>query len=268
MRKLGIIGCGSIGNEIAKAVDKGDINVKLTACCDRERARFDSLAANLKNVKPAYMKAEDVIKKCDLVVECAHKTAVTDIFKLAIKHKRDMMFLSVGGVLDNTDLLEEARKKGINVYIPSGAVVGIDGLNAAKYGGLKKVSLTTRKPPRAFRGVKSLLEKGIDVDKVTVETVVYDGPAIGAVRDFPQNINVAATLSLAGMGPEKTTVRIIMDPAVSNNSHELSVEGEFGKFRAVTENFPSPNNPKTSYITSLSAIMLIKKIVEPIHFGS
>ncbi len=268
IKKMGIIGCGAIGTDIAEAVDKGNINVVLYSCFDLDRKKFDALSGKLKNVKPEFMEAEELIKQCDLVVECAHKDSVNGILKLAIKYGRDIMFLSAGGVLENTDLIEEARKKRINVYVPSGAVVGIDGLDAAKYSGLRKVTLITRKPPQAFKGVKSLIEKGINVDEIKTETIVYEGSAKGAVKDFPQNINIAATLSLAGVGSELTLVKIIIDPFITNNIHEIIVEGDFGRFRAITENLPSPNNPKTSYLTSLSAIVLIKKIVEPIHIGT
>ncbi|MEI7542965.1 MAG: aspartate dehydrogenase [bacterium] len=268
IKKLGIIGCGAIGNDIAEAVDKGNINVVLFACCDKDKNKYDLMLSKLKRVNPVYMDAEEIMKNCDLVVECAHKDAVTDVFKLAIKYGRDIMFLSAGGVLENTDLVEEARQKKINVYVPSGAVVGIDGLDAAKYSGLRKVTLITRKPPMAFKGVKSLIDKGIKVDEIKTETTVYEGSAKDAVKDFPQNINIAATLSLAGVGSEQTLVKIIIDPFITNNIHEIIVEGDFGRFRAITENLPSPNNPKTSYLTSLSAIVLIKKIVEPIHIGT
>ena len=268
IKKLGIIGCGAIGNDIAQAVDKGNINVVLFACFDVDRNKFDAMAAKLTSAKPVFMGAEELMAACDLVVECAHKDSVNSILKMAISHNRDIMFLSAGGVLENTDLIEEARKKKINIYVPSGAVVGIDGLDAAKYSGLRKVTLITRKPPSAFKGVKSLIDKGINVDEIKTETTVYEGSARGAVKDFSQNINIAATLSLAGVGPELTLVKMIIDPFISNNIHEIIVEGDFGRFRAITENLPSPNNPKTSYLTSLSAIVLIKKIVEPIHIGT
>ena len=106
------------------------------------------------------------------------------------------------------------------------------------------------------------------MDAIKAETVVFEGNALDAVKAFPQNINVAATLSMAGVGPELTHVRIVADPFITNNIHEILVEGEFGRFRAITENLPSPSNPKTSFLTSLSAIVMLKKIVEPIHIGT
>ncbi|MCX8093888.1 MAG: aspartate dehydrogenase [Candidatus Goldbacteria bacterium] len=268
IKKIGIIGCGNIGTEIARAVDKGDINVEISGCYDISKQKYEQMLKKLKNIKPEFMQLEDVIKNCDLAIECATKDAVRNIFETAIKYYRDIIFLSAGGVLDCQDLIEEAKNKMINMYIPSGAVVGIDGLDAAKYLGIKQVTLITRKPPEAFKGNKYLQQKNIDPDKINVETVVFDGTAKEAVDDFPANINVAATLSIAGIGPEKTKVKIIIDPFIKTNIHEIIVEGDFGRFRTITENLPSPENPKTSYLTSLSTIVLIKKIVEPIHIGT
>jgi aspartate dehydrogenase len=267
-KKLGIIGCGNIGNEIAMAIDKGDINVTLHACYDTDKKKFDELLAKNKNLKPAFMEAEELIKSCDLVMECAVKSAVRKFFELAIKNNRDIVFISVGGLLGCMDLMEEAGKKNINIYIPSGAVVGIDGLNAAKYGGLKQVTLITRKPPKAFKGNAYLESKKINLDTISAETVVFEGNASEAVEHFPANVNVAATLSIAGMGADKTRVKIVIDPALKVNTHEIIAEGEFGKFRVISENLASPRNPKTSYITSLSVIVMLKKITEPIHIGT
>jgi len=267
-KKIGIIGCGNIGTEIARAVDKGDINVEISGCYDILEKKYDAMIKKLKNIKPPFLPMEEVVKKSNLVIECAAKDAVRNIFEEAIKYYKDIVFLSAGGVLDCMDLVEDAKKKMINMYIPSGAVVGIDGLDAAKYIGIKQVTLITRKPPDAFKGNKYLQAKKIDINNISVETVVFDGTAKEAVNDFPANINVAATLSIAGIGPEKTKVKIIIDPFVKTNIHEIIVEGDFGRFKTITENLPSPENPKTSYLTSLSVIVLIKKLVEPLHIGT
>lgn len=267
-KRIGIIGCGNIGTEISRAVDKGDINVKISGCYDILKQKYETMLKKLKKIKPPFMEMENVIKNCDLLIECAKKDAVRNIFQTAVKYNRDIVFLSAGGVLDCSDLIDVAKNKMINMYIPSGAVVGIDGLDAAKYLGIKQVTLITRKPPEAFKGNKYLLQKKVDINKITVETVVFDGTAREAVNDFPANINVAATLSIAGIGPDKTKVKIIIDPFIKANIHEIIVEGDFGRFKTITENLPSPENPKTSYLTSLSTIVLIKKIVEPIHIGT
>lgn len=268
VKKIGIIGCGAIGTEIAIAVDKGDINVILQGCNDIDRNKYEILIKKLNNIKPKFLQKEILVKQVDLVIECAQKDAVKEIFELAIKHKKDIMFLSAGGVLENFNFVEEAKNKGINVYVPSGAVVGIDGLDAAKYHGLNNVVLITRKPPKAFSGNEYLIKKNIDLDKITGEIVIFEGSAREAIKEFPANINVAATLSIAGLGPDATKVKIIADPFINANIHEIIVEGDFGRFRAIAENLPSPTNPKTSYLTALSTIVMIKKIVDPIHIGT
>jgi len=267
-RKLGIIGCGAIGTEIAGAINSGDIDVSLFGCCDVNKEQFNRLAAKFSNVKPVFMELEDLVRNCDLILECSTKDSVRGIFELILKNGKDTIFLSVGGVLENMDLVEEAKKKKVNIYVPSGAVIGIDGLNAAKCKGLKKVTLTTTKPPHAFKGVKYLADKNINPDEIKTPTVLFEGNAFDAVRAFPANVNVAATISLAGIGPEKTVIKVIADPGMKANRHEIYAEGDFGNFKAMTENAPSPNNPKTSYITMLSTIALIKKIVEPVHIGT
>ncbi len=269
-KRLGIIGCGSIGSEIAGAIDAGDIDVELFACSDLKKDSYYTMMKKLSKMDPPeFMEdKEELVKKCDLVVECASKKAVKNIFELIIKHKKEVLFLSVGGVLENMGLFEEAKKKKINVYIPSGAVIGLDGLEAAKYKGLKKVTLITRKPPKGFKGVKYLMDRDIDVSSIKTQTTVFKGNALTAVREFPANVNVAATLSLAGVGPENTNVKIVIDPFIRVNIHEIIVEGDFGRFKVVTENMPSPNNPKTSYLTALSTIVMLKGIVEPIHIGT
>jgi aspartate dehydrogenase len=267
-KKIGIIGCGNIGTEILRAVDRNDINVEISGCYDINRQKYDTLLKKLKTIKPPFIQMEKLVKKSDLLIECAAKDAVRNIFETAIKYYKDILFLSAGGVLDCLDLINKAKEKMINMYIPSGAVVGIDGLDAAKYIGIKQVTLITKKPPEAFKGNKYLQQKNIDINNISVETIVFDGTAKEAVNDFPANINVAATLSIAGIGPEKTKVKIIIDPFIKTNIHEITVEGDFGRFKTITENFPSPDNPKTSYLTSLSTIVLIKKIVEPIHIGT
>jgi aspartate dehydrogenase len=161
--------------------------------------------------------------------------------------------MSVGGLLDNMELYDEARRSGVRVQLPSGALCGLDGIRAAMEGGLHSVTLTTRKPPAGLAGAPYLVERGIDISHLDEPLVVFDGNAREAVRAFPANVNVAASLSLAGIGPDETRVRIIADPDISLNIHEVVAEGAFGRLTAVTENLPSPRNVKSSYLASLSA---------------
>ena len=173
-KTIGIIGCGAIGSEIAMAVDNGDIGVELLGFNDLNRGNYHLLAAKLKNIHKLefFESIEELVKKCDLVIECASKDAVKEVFEQAILRKKDVMILSVGGVLENMGLFEEAKKKRINIYIPSGAVIGVDGLEAAKFKGLQKVTLITKKPPAAFRGNEYLIKNNINIDEIKVETIL------------------------------------------------------------------------------------------------
>jgi aspartate dehydrogenase len=159
------------------------------------------------------------------------------------------------------DLFRLAKRKEAKVYIPSGAIGGIDALCAASIESIDEVTLTTTKPPSAFGSNAYLESKGIKASELRERTELFNGSAREAVKHFPQNINVAATISLAGIGFEKTRIRIVCDPAVATNEHHLKAKGKFGELDVVTRNVPSPRNPKTSYLAALSAISAIKKIV-------
>jgi len=179
------------------------------------------------------------------------------------------MVMSAGGIAgDYLSISSLARKTGSKVYLPSGAVCGIDGVKAAMLGGIKTAELTTRKPPAALKGAPFIDKHGIDLDAINSETTIFEGSAREAIEGFPANINVSCTLSMAGIGIDKTKIKIITSPDYKSNSHEIVVEGEFGKLTARTENVPSPANPKTSYLAALSAIATLRQIVEPLKIGT
>jgi len=179
------------------------------------------------------------------------------------------MIMSVGGIIKHYKELEVlAEEKKARIFIPSGAICGIDGLKAARLGKINKVTLTTKKHPKAFLGVPYLLKKKIRLDNIDKDTVLFEGDALQATKAFPQNINVAATLSIAGIGPELTTVRIVASPTINRNIHEIEIESEVGKIITRTENVIHPDNPKTSYLAVLSAIATLKQILGPIKIGT
>lgn len=217
------------------------------------------------------MNIEEIIRSVDLVIESASQNAVRFIVPQALKAGCDVMVLSVGALADEelrTALFGLAKQHNCKLYFPSGAVVGIDGLNSASAAGISSVTLTTRKPPSGLMGAPYVVEHGIELDKLVKETVLFEGTASEAVKAFPANVNVAATISLAGIGFEQTRVRVIADPSLSRNVHEITVEGEFGKFSTRVENLPSPENPKTSYLAALSAVSTLKKILNPVQVGT
>jgi aspartate dehydrogenase len=243
----------------------------LSALCDSSEKKTLELAASLKRSRPACMKIEELLCSVDLLVESASQNAVRFIVPRALEAGCDVMVLSVGALVDE-ELREKifrlAKQNNCKLYFPSGAVVGVDGINSASAGEIYSVTLTTRKPPTGLAGAPYVTCKGIELEKIEKETVIFEGTASDAVKAFPANVNVAATISLAGIGFERTKVKIIADPAISRNVHEITVEGEFGKFFTKVENLPSPENPKTSYLAALSAISTLKKILNPVKIGT
>ena len=213
---------------------------------------------------------EDELYHCDLVIEAASQNAATDIVYKTVSRGVDVMVLSVGALVDDEYremVFEKARQTDAKVFIPSGALAGTDGLRAAGVDELYEVELITKKGPKSLSGVKYIEEQGLDVNSFTEPTVVFSGTAREAVQKFPKNINVAATVSLLGMGFDKTKVTIVVDPTAKNNSHELVIKGVFGEMNCHTYNVPSPDNPKTSYLASLSAISALKRIVRKEWIG-
>jgi len=265
MIKLGLIGCGSIGSFLAKEIPNIP-GLCLSYIFDIERNKAEKIVSLLP-IKPEIMEIEGLVKKSDLVIEAASIKAVKEILPLVIKEKRDLMIMSVGGLLGEEDLLKEIEKRGINLYVPSGAIAGIDGLKAAKMGNIKSVLLKTRKPPIGFIGAPYILENKIDPLNIREEKTIFKGTAIDAIKGFPANVNISATLSLAGIGPQLTEVEIILDPNIDKNIHEVLIIGDFGRIFIKCENLPSPNNPKTSYLAALSAIAILKSITSSLKIG-
>jgi aspartate dehydrogenase len=181
------------------------------------------------------------------------------------------MIVSVGALADPEffgRLIEQAKQEGRRLYVPSGAIGGLDIIKAAVSGGLEECRLTTTKSPRALNGAPYVREQGIDLDKIREATVIFEGNAGQAVRSFPQNVNVAATISLAGLGLDRTTVRIIADPAATRNVHEVFVRGKFGEATIRLVNQPSLDNPKSSYLASLSVIATLQCVSQQFQLGT
>ena len=259
--KIGIVGCGNIGADLCIALQKNEIHAEIAALTDVDTEHAKILLRSFQ-LDADVCDLDENASKVDYLVECAVAGAVKEVLEVAMRHHIDCLIMSVGGLLDNVELGEEARASGIQVHIPSGALCGLDGIRAAMEAGLHSVSLTTRKPPAGLIGAPYLEENEIDLDGLEEATVVFEGSAREAVKAFPRNVNVAASLSFVGIGPDDTRVRIIADPAATMNIHEVVAEGAFGQLRTVTENLPSPRNAKSSYLASLSAIAELRSAAE------
>lgn len=269
MIKVGIIGCGTIGSKIAEHIDKNlKGKAKLVAIFDVDVKKAERFSGKL-TTKPKVASAESLIRSVDLVIEAASAKVSGDITKKALNAGKDVMVMSTGGLLKNyRSLFALAEKKKANIYLPSGAICGLDGLKGAKFSKIQKVTLTTKKPPKGFEGAPYVVRNNIDLGRINNDRVLFEGDAFEAMESFPANINVAATLSLCGIGPKKTAVRIVASPSINRNIHEVEVEGAFGKLVARTENVPSPGNPRTSYMAVLSAIATLEGVLDRVKVGT
>lgn len=268
--KIGLVGCGAIGSSLARyVVSDFANNARLAALYDLDRQKAVRLAEKFRNHNLAVANLRDLISKSDLVIEATTSSSAFEIAQKAIRASCDIMIMSVGGILKHYQQLKKiARQKGAQVFIPSGAIAGIDGLKAAASGKIERVILTTTKPARAFLGVAYVLNKKIRLDNIKEDVLLFGGNALEAIKAFPQNINVAATLSLAGIGPERTTVRIVASNRISKNIHQIEVQSESGTIISRTENVVHPDNPKTSYLAVLSAVATLKQILQPLKIGT
>jgi len=253
--KLGIIGCGAIGTDVAKAADKMK-EIENIYLFDINKAASDKLC---KTVKKAKIKpVEEFLDDVDIAFEAASQQAVIEYGIKILESGKDLVIMSTGSLFDDAfrkKMEDTARKNNCKIYLPSGAVCGIDGVLAAGIEKLDSVTLVTTKPPASL---------GKKVDK---RTIIFEGSAREAVKQFPKNINVAACLSIAGVGFDNTKVEIVADPVETRISHKILAHGKFGRLRAEVENMPNPNNPQSSYMASLSAIAVLKKIIDPIQIA-
>jgi aspartate dehydrogenase len=267
--KVGLIGAGFIGTTLAKVMEKMK-EIEVVYLIDNSPAQARALADALKKVN-AVENIEEKIPSLDLVIEAASQDAVNKYCIKVLKAGKDIMVMSVGAFGDEKfwrRVQNTAKKYGGRVYIPSGAISGIDGLKSAAIAQIRCVEIVTTKPPKSLQGAPYISKKKIDLNKITKPTIIFEGTAREAVKHFPKNINVAAVVSLAGLGFDKTRVRLIADPNTTRIIHNIHIKGRFGEFDCTVENMPSLTNPKTSYLAALSAIATLKKIVHGVWLGT
>ena len=252
--KVGIIGCGAIANIITTSIVSEENDINIAYFFDKDIERAENLATLAGGV--AVLDFDDMLDDVDLILECAAPVSVKEYAPKVLSHGIDMIVMSIGALMDNAfydELKSLAKENNAKIHLPSGAIVGLDGIKAVAKFGLKEVSLVTRKSPKSL---------GKDID---TEEVLFEGKASDAVKEFPLNINVAATISIACK--KDIDVKIIVDPKVDRNVHEITAKGDFGEFKTTTMNCPCAANPKTSMLAALSAIRLLKSFNETICVG-
>jgi aspartate dehydrogenase len=264
---VAIGGFGAIGKVVAKRLDQGIDGLTLAAVAARNAARTEEAMASFRR-KVAVVPLARLSEHADIVVECAPAAVLRELAEPALSDGRIVMMLSCGALLDNFDLVDLARRHGGRILVPTGALLGLDAVVAAAEGGISRVHMITRKPPHGLLGAPYLEANGIDISGLAKPKCVFTGTARDAARGFPANVNVAAALALAGIGPDRTMVEIWADPTVTRNTHRIEVEAEAARLLLQVENVPSAENPRTGRLTALSVIAALKKLSSPLAIGT
>jgi len=253
MKKVGVAGIGAIGAAVCKALSEGINGYTLVAISDLEnRHEWD-----VPNIS-----FEEMARKCDLIIECLPPQIVPKLCEPVLKEGKELMIISSCALLLYPEILQNRTLSTSRIIVPSGALIGLDGVNALKQMGIISAKIVSTKPPMGFSTAPYVDKNNIDLGSIKEKTQLFSGNAYEASAGFPANVNVAATLSFAGIGAENTTVEIWADPQTEFNSHEIVVESAFSKISAKVQNRPDPANPKTSVLAAQSIIATLRGFTE------
>ena len=276
MVRVGLVGCGTIGSRLALALQREHAQVaRLVALHDSDRRQAQALARRLRPA-PALVSLPALIRQSQLVIEAASVEAAGDVVRRALRARRDVFVMSVGALLRDQAWRRLARASGRTVYIPSGALAGLDGVKAMAVGRIRRVALTTRKPPAALAAAPFVRRRRLRLQRLTRPRLLFQGTPGAVVRAFPQNTNVAAALVLAlqagggragAAAGARARIRVIADPTIRRNVHELDVEGDCGRLRCRVESRPSAN-PKTSELAVRSAVAALRGVFDRVALGT
>ena len=265
--RIGLAGLGAVGLAVARRLEAGIPGLVLAAVsvrdADKARRSLPRLGGEV-----ALVELEALPTNCDVVVEGLPKAPFAVIARATVEAGKIFMPLSVGQLLENWDLVERAGQTGARIIVPTGALIGLDAVRAAAEGEIHSVTMITRKPPLGLEGAPWLEQNGISVRGLNEPKKVFDGSARDGARGFPANVNVAAALSLAGIGPDRTRLQIWADPTVDRNTHRIDVDADTARFSMTIENVPSEENPRTGKITALSAVAALRGLVSTLKVGT
>ncbi len=264
---VGIVGLGAIGMQLARALDAGVPGLKLAAVAVRDAEKARAAMKGFRD-RPLILDIAKLPRECDIIVEAAPASVFAEVAQAAVESGCIFVPSSCGQLLSHMALVERAKETGARIIVPTGALLGLDAVRAAAEGEVHSVTIRSAKPPRGLAGAPFLVANGIDVEAVTERTRIFAGNVFDAVEGFPANVNVAAALALAGIGPERTQVEVWADPALDRNTHTIVVEAASARLTMTIENVPSEENPRTGKITALSILACLRGLVNPLKVGS
>lgn len=270
--RVAIIGGGVLGRLFLEHIRRGDLGAhEVVAIVGRSStSKGVSLAAEY-GVRYIAGLAALIDANPEVVVEAASHEAVEHYGPALLDRGIGFIVLSGGALADDAlrNRLETAAERtGAMLYVPSGGIGGLDALKAACIAGAEEVTIAVTKPPAAWKGIPYVEAQGVDLDRLTSAAVLYDGPVRAGAKHFPANVNIAAVLSLAGIGFDRTRLKVVADPKLVYNTHIIDVRAATGNIALRFENVPSPENPKTAWLACYSALAALKHAKSPIRYGT
>jgi len=264
---VGVVGFGAIGGEVARALHRGIPGLALAGVALRSEASRRAAAEALGGDVPLGT-VEEIAASATVVVDCASAASFVAVAEAVLAPGRTLLTVNAANLLDRMDLVDRAAAQGARIHVASGAILGLDGVRAAAIGGISSATIVTRKHPRSLAGAPYVVARGLDLDGLGEALRIFAGPVREGARAFPENVNVAAALALAGAGPDRTMMEVWADPAVSRNEHTVTVEGATVRFTVRVENVPNPDNPRTGLVTPHSVIDALRALAAPFRVGS
>lgn len=270
--RVGMLGCGSMGKYVIDAFEAGKVpNAEIAVVCVRTMQSKGVDRVHEAGIPLITDSAQLLDYDLDVVAECASQDSVIANGERLLRAGISFIPMSLGALVD-AELLESFKKaaeeSGSKLIVPSGGIGALDAFQGAMIPGIESVHMTTRKPPRAWKKIPYVEKMNLDLDNMTEPVLIFDGPARDCVKELPQNINIAAALSLATLGFDKTHITIYADPNMIYNTHTIETKGQTGKITITFENEPVPENPKTAYQACASLVATIKRFSESFRVGT
>ena len=270
--RVAILGGGTIARLFLEHIRRGDLgDAEVVAIVGRsEQSRGKQLAAEF-GVAFVTTLGELLTHRPDVVVEAASHEAVRLYCDTLLDAGVAVIVLSGGALCDDklrARLEASAIKNDALLYVPSGGIGGLDALKAACIAGVDAVEIVVSKPAAAWKGIEYVEKLNIDLEGLREPAVLFDGTARDGVPHFPANVNIAAVLSMAGIGFDRTRLKVVADPTIMHNTHQIAIRGKTGNISIKLENVPAPENPKTAWLACYSALAALKLAKSPVRYGT
>ena len=267
MMKIGIAGFGTIGRVVARHIEASELPLTLAAVSAGDRERAEAAMARLEAPVPILDIAE-LVAASDVIVDCAPTAAFRDIAETTLRAGKALVTVSGAALMQWPEAADLARAHDGRIILATGALLGLDAVRAAAIGTIHSVTMVTRKPVKSLVKAEHVVRNKIDLSALTGPLKIFEGSAQEGAIAFPANVNVAAALGMAGVGPDRTRLEIWADPALERNTHRIVVDSDSARLELIIENIPTDENPGTGRITAQSIVAALNDLVSPIRIGT